>query len=375
MKVLILGDPSAAHTKKWLNALAENGIDIYFFGLLPFVPEEYPAIPREHFFIENMGENINSKSDGSLSKLKYLKTLPAIKKIISDIRPDILHSYYASSYGLLGTLTGFKPFLVSVWGSDIYSFPQKSFLHKMVIEYVLRKSDLILSTSNVMAGEIQRYTNNDIRVIPFGIDINKFYKERKRQIFSTDDIVIGTIKKLEKNYAVDILIKAFKLLVDKYKDKPLKLLIVGGGVEQENLKKLTEELGIQNRVQFTGWVPYNKIQEYHNELDIAACLSINESFGVSILESFACGVPVVASDAVGFKEIVVDRKDGLIVGINNIKETVEALSTFIESKEIREQFGNAAREHVIKNYNLIENVTQTINLYNNIIKGERYSST
>lgn len=367
MRILILADPLAAHTKKWINALSLKGIDIYIFGLNPFNPVEYPAIPHNHFFIDDMGPVISNQSDGSYAKLKYLLALPRIKRIIKNINPDIVHSYYASSYGLLGSLSNFRPFLVSVWGSDIYSFPQKSFLHKMVIEHVLSKSNLILSTSNVMADEIRKYTNNDIRVVPFGIDLNKFKKKRRRQIFSDNDIVIGTIKKLEKNYAVDVLLKSFKLLVELYKEKPLKLLIVGGGVELDNLRILTKELSLQDKVCFTGWIPYNKIQEYHNELDIAAYLSINESFGVSILESFACGVPVIASDAVGFKEIVIPGKTGLIVRRNNVEETAEALSAFINNKEMREQFGNAAREYVVKNYDLNENVNQTINLYNNIV--------
>jgi glycosyltransferase involved in cell wall biosynthesis len=367
MKILILADPSAAHTKKWANALAAKGLDVYIFGLNVSNPQEYPDIPPEHFFIHNMGETINNKPDGNLSKLKYLKVLPAIKKIIMTVRPDILHSYYASSYGLLGALTNFRPFLVSVWGSDIYSFPQKSVLHKKVIKYVFHKSSMILSTSNVMAGEIQKYTNNDIKIIPFGIDLKKFQKGRNRNIFSDKDIVIGTVKKLEKNYAVDVLIKAFHRLKNLPYGNSLKLLIVGGGIEKNNLENLTKEMGLQDSVHFTGWVPYNQIQEYHKELDIAAYLSINESFGVSILESFACGVPVVASDAVGFKEIVVPNENGIIVEKNNIDETVSALRLFIENKELREQFGENAREYVTKIFNLDENVAQTINLYNNIV--------
>jgi len=367
MRILVLTDLSSAHSKKWINALIRQGIDVYVFGLTGIVQSEYPLLKSDHCFIEDMGGEISNKSDGNFSKVIYLKALPFIKKIIKKIKPDILHSYYASSYGLLGALMHFKPFIVSVWGSDVYAFPGKSFLHKNVLKYVFNRANFILSTSHIMAEEISLYTKNRIEVIPFGVDMSVFKKNKNRSIFSEDDIVIGTIKKLEKNYAIDVLIKAFKTLKDKYPKKSLKLLIVGGGIEERNLKNLVGALNIQDDVHFTGWVPYSKVNEYHNELDIAAYLSINESFGVSVLESFACGVPVVASDALGFKEIVRHGENGLIVEKNNVEQAVNAFEILLNDQEKRIQFGEAAIKYTSRCFNLVNNVKRTIELYNKIL--------
>ena len=54
--------------------------------------------------------------------------MPPFKKTIKDFKPNILHAHYASSYGILGYLIKFKPFILSVWGSDIYHFPNKNLL-------------------------------------------------------------------------------------------------------------------------------------------------------------------------------------------------------------------------------------------------------
>ena len=88
--------------------------------------------------------------------------------------PDILHAHFATSYALVAALAGFHPFIVSVWGSDIYLYPQKSRLNRAVVEYSLHKADKILSTSNVMAKECRKYTGKPIEIIERDTDRDNF---------------------------------------------------------------------------------------------------------------------------------------------------------------------------------------------------------
>ena len=119
---------------------------------------------------------------------------------------DILHAHYASSYGLLGALANFHPFILSIWGADIFSFPKKSFLHRYIFNFNLRVADKILSTSQIMAKEIKKYTNKEIIVTPFGIDINTFKPGNKvDKIKGEFDFIIGTIKGLEEIYGIEYL--------------------------------------------------------------------------------------------------------------------------------------------------------------------------
>ena len=95
--------------------------------------------------------------------------------ILKTFKPQLLHANYATSYGLLGAMTGFHPFVLSVWGSDVFTFPKKSFAHKMLFKYNLNKADKILSTSRFMSQEISKYTSKKIEITPFGVDLEKFY--------------------------------------------------------------------------------------------------------------------------------------------------------------------------------------------------------
>ncbi len=365
MKVLILANPIASHTIKWVNSLNEKGVEVYLFGLNSYDKNSFNKEIKIEIF--DIPQKLQSNTDGSFSKVIYLLSLKKLKKFIKKINPDILHAHYVSSYGILGSLTGFHPFFISVWGTDIFYVPEKNIIYRKLIEFSLNKADKILSTSRVMAIQTKKFTKKEIDVVPFGIDKDKFKPMITTSLFNEEDIVIGTIKTLEKKYGIEYLIKAFRIVKDKFPSIPLKLMIVGGGSEEKNLKKIVHDLNLENVTLFTGFIKPDEIPKYHNMLNIFVALSESESFGVSALEASACGKPVVVSDAEGFQEIVKNNLTGFIVKKNSINQTVDVLTSLIQNKELREEIGKAGRENILKLYNWDENVEQMIEFYKQII--------
>lgn len=366
MRVLLLSEISSVHTIKWANSLAEKEIEVMVFGLKPVNENLY----HKNIKIESaqISEKLAARPKGSLAKIAYITALPRVKKLIAQFKPDILHSHYISSYGIIGALTGFHPFIVSVWGSDIFTFPKKSIYHKKLIKYILSKSDTILSTSKMMAERTSKYTDKNIEVTPFGIDTEMFYPFETKSIFLKEDLVIGTIKALEKQYGIEYLIRSFHLTKKNHPQIPLKLLIAGKGSLENELKKLTVDLGIQNDVVFTGKIPFSDVPKYHNMIDIFIALSVSddESFGVAVIEASACGKPVIVSDAGGLPEVVKDGITGFIVPKNNPEITSENLVKLIQDEKLRKSLGNAGRERVKRLYEWNNCVNQMISIYQKI---------
>jgi glycosyltransferase involved in cell wall biosynthesis len=366
MKLLLLSDPNSVHTIKWAKSLAQNDVEIVIFGLGCLIVNNYDEI--NNIKVKTLNQNI-TRDEGSLAKLNYLKALPMVKDIIKEFQPDIVHSHYATSYGLLGALSRFSPFILSVWGSDVFSFPKKSFIHKAMLKYNLKKADKILSTSHIMAKETKLYTSKDIEVTPFGIDMEQFQPTyTKEELFNKDDIVIGTVKTLEEKYGIEYLIKAFKILSDKYQELPLRLLIVGGGSLDKELKNLTKELNIENKTIFTGNVPFNEVPKYHNMLSVSVSVSNSESFGVAIIEASSCAKPVVVSNVGGLPEVVEDGVSGFVVEARNPQNTADAIEKLILDNELKVKIGNNGRNRVAKLYNWNDNVRQMMNIYNDVLK-------
>lgn len=363
MKILLLASPLSTHIVKWANSLDTKGIKVFIYGLSTFNINLY----NKNVVIKTNNEkNIATKSsDGSFNKAIYLLYLNKLKKIINQIKPDILHSHYVSSYGFLGALTNYKPHFTSVWGNDIFIFPKKTILHKKVIKYSLNKSDMIFATSKAIANETALYTSKNINIIPFGIDTKLFNSQSDNS--DKEFITIGTIKAMEEVYGIDTLIKAFRIVINKLKINNLKLLIVGGGSKFNDYYKLIKELELENYTEMTGYISHSEINNYHKMLDIAVYLSNSEGFGVSVLESSASEKPVVVSNIMALPEIVKDGITGFIVPANSPDDAANAIIKIVNDKELRIRMGKNGREFVKNNYEWDKNVNQMINYYENYL--------
>lgn len=368
MKVLLLSDAYSIHTIKWAKSLSKKGIEIAIFSLNYNENEGNPYQHNNKIKVYYCADKNAKKRSSGFAKISYLKALPRLKQVIKEFKPNIVHAHYASSYGLLGALSGFHPFILSVWGSDVFDFPNISFLHKAVIKYNLAKADKILSTSKVMATETNKYTDKEVVVTPFGIELDKFKPLEVNSLFDKNDIVIGTVKTLEEKYGIEYLIKAFAIVKDKHKYLPLKLLIVGDGSLSMVLKNLTYDLSIEKDTIFTGKIAHELVPVYDNMLSVSVSVSNSESFGVAVIEASACGKPVVVSDVGGLPEVVKDGITGIVVPPRNPQKTAEAIEKLVLDDSMRKQMGAAGREHVAKFYDWNKNVEQMVDIYRGMIK-------
>ena len=369
MKILLLADSNSSHTIKWATSLAEKDFEIIIFSFTENVTDIYKKY--KSIIIESAGIPRIKQFNTELhfSKVIYFSAIPAVKRIIKKYKPDILHAHYASSYGLLGAITSFHPFIVSVWGSDVFDFPKKSFLHKVIMKYIFRKADKILSTSNIMATETNLYTQKKIEVTPFGVDTEKFQPRKSINLFRNEAIVIGTVKTLEKKYGILFLLKSFANVKSKHPELPLKLLIVGGGTEEKQLKALAVRLKISGETIFTGKINHDEVNKYHSQFSIAVFPSINdsESFGVSVLEASACEVPVVASKIGGVPEVVQDGITGILVSPKDEMVLAEAIEKLVLNADLRSKMGKAGRKFVQQNYELKSSVAKMTIQYREIL--------
>ncbi len=362
-RILLLSDPASPHTLKWVNGLSQKGFSIYLFGLTPYQNNLYADLNNVEVFSMNMKLSNTQVTGTRLTKLKYMVALPKLKKIISDFQPALLHAHYATSYGLLGALTGFHPFITSLWGSDVYDFPSKSFLYQNIFQFVLNRSDSLLSTSRAMAEEAAKYYKGEIAITPFGVDVDLFKFTETDSMFNIGDFVIGITKNLEDVYGIDILMKAFVILKSKNPGRALKLLIIGSGTRELHLKQLAKKLDIEKDTVFTGKIRNEKLPLYYSMMDAAVFLSHKESFGVSALEAMACQRAVIATKVDGFKEILNNDVNGILVEPDNTDSVVAALQRIIENKDEAKELGIKGRESVLSNYNFEDSLNKMLSVY------------
>lgn len=339
MKVVLLGNAKSIHIIRWANGLSKKGIDIHLISL------------------DDKPEADVYDSEVSFHKLKgrppygYFLSVLHLKQLLKQINPDILNVHYASGYGTLGRLANFHPLLLSVWGADVYDFPNENKIKRQLIIKNLRGAEGIASTSNAMLKVTNAlYEHRNTFVTPFGVDTDVFLPSSNKP--ENNAIIIGTVKTLSPKYGIDTLIKAFSIVKINNNGVPLKLEIVGAGPQEADLKSLTNDLGLNDFVKFYGFVEHKKIVPLLQDFDIYVALSRldSESFGVAIIEASSCGVPVVVSDADGPAEVVVDGTTGFVVPKNDEYAAAKALEKLIIDPNLRKTMGANGRTHVVNNY-------------------------
>jgi len=361
MRILLLADVASGHTEKWALGLAQRGMEVGIFSLNK---TEFPwmaNVPNINVLFELKERHV---ANGLSSKFTYFTYIPKLKKIINDFKPDVVHAHYASSYGLLGALIKFHPFVLSAWGTDVMKFPQEHFMNKKIMRFNLKCADAVCATSETINTYIQQLYKRKVNVIPFGIDFDTF--KPNEALRSKDHFVIGAIKSLEKIYNIDVLIKAFSGLHSKYTNT--RLLIVGDGTERENLKALVKQLNIEDFVEFTGKVPSKETPNYFNRLHCLVNVSKYESFGVSVIEAMACKVPVVVSDTCGLKENVANGLTGQCVEPGNVTQTSEAIERLITDVDFATKSSEKALNSVRERFNWQSNLDQQIAVYDSLVK-------
>tara|TARA_B100000242_G_scaffold37677_1_gene22484 strand:+ start:135 stop:1241 length:1107 start_codon:yes stop_codon:yes gene_type:complete len=364
-KILYLSSGASVHTIRWVNSLSKkSNITI--------------NLVSQQKLVDNLSEKVIFNLLPFRGSLGYILNIFKLKKIIKDWEPDLIHASYASGYGFTANLLNFHPLVLSVWGSDIFEFPRKSYIHRKLIELNLNNADVISSTSFVMAKEINNLVKNKKVVItPFGIDINQF--KNNKTLKKEEIITIGTIKNLSKIYGIDILIKGFAIAYKKLikKDlalaKKMRLKIVGSGDQKQILLDLISSLNLKDIVSLKDRVKHNLVPLEMEEISIFCALSRQESFGVAVLEASALGIPVIVSNKGGLPEVVINEKTGLIIDNLNPECASKAIIRLVRDYEFRRFLGSNGREFVSKKYNwndsldIINKIYQTLLIKKNNI--------
>lgn len=170
-----------------------------------------------------------------------------------------------------------------------------------------------------------------VEIVPNGVDIEHFSKETK--VFplqkAKGDIYLITTSRLTKKNAVDDIIKSLTHL-----PAHVKLLVIGIGELERDLKTLTKTLNLEDRVSFLGFIPNKELPAYLHQSDIFIRPSLSEGFGISFVEAMAAGLPVIATPVGGIVDFLVEGRTGLFCEVKNPKSIAEQVELLINDEKL-----------------------------------------
>ncbi|MCM1991566.1 glycosyltransferase family 4 protein [Oceanirhabdus seepicola] len=298
----------------------------------------------------------------------YARRLVSIAK---EENVNIIHA--ASNYviGLAGLRCAEKmrrPFVYEIRGlwhitrlviMPEYKNSEDYMLSERMEIFVAKKANKVITISEALKKWLVKrgVDEGKIVVIPNGVDSEKIVPLKKNHILKgkyvkEEDFIIGYIGSVTKLEGLQNILRTLNILQrEGYED--IKLMIVGEGNYCDNLRKLTQELGIHNQVIFAGKIPHHKINDYYSIFDI--CVFAREDKEVcrivpplKIQEAMACGKPIIVSNLEALKETVVHGLNGLIFD-NSIEDLYKKIMRLYSNEELREDIGQKARMWIKEN--------------------------
>ena len=315
---------------------------------------------------------------GSLGKLFSMPIAPLFPLYLGKYTDvDVLHFHFPFPLGeasylfniLLNKRMRNKPTIVT-WHSDIIK--QKNILkvYKPFLNKFLKQVDYIVATSPNMI-ENSPFLNdnkNKCKVIPLGIDPSKF---------TLNEYIEDKVKIIKKEYTRTkvffmgrlVYYKGVSYLIDAVKSLDVDLIIGGTGPLIDDLKKQVDELKIQEKVHFIGYIKDEDLPAYYYASDIFVLPSVesSEAFGIVQLEAQVCGTPVISTNLpTGVPYANLNDVTGLVVEPKNSEELRKAIKTLIEDEKLRTRLGNQAKQRVLQEFTTEKMGERYLNLYKEI---------
>ncbi|HPN54441.1 MAG TPA: glycosyltransferase family 4 protein [Candidatus Moranbacteria bacterium] len=292
-------------------------------------------------------DNIHYQSQKELLKYTW-EAYKFSKKLAKENKYDLTHSFFSVPCGVISLLLKRKfgiPYIISLRGSDVPGYSERfTALYKVItpiIKKIWKEAYFVIANSQGLAElALKSKPEKEIGIIPNGIDTKEFFPAPEKN--EADKFTIICVSRVTPRKGIRFLIQAFNILSKRY--DYLRLIIVGDGNERASLEDLVQTLGLKEKVLFTGPVLHEKVLEYYQKANIFALPSMNEGMSNTMLEALACGLPLIATNTGGTKELIEEGQNGFIVKMKEANDLAEKIEKFLLDKNLEARMGQASRE-------------------------------
>lgn len=367
-----------------------GGAEIYLarflIGLRGGGIERHLAVPRGDAF-EQFSRDLRSHDvtlhpyeANPAEKWDLVPSFLETREIIRKVRPDLVHfmltSFRSCRYSLWTVRWYWRlPVVLTIHLLNPADLPKKRLGGKAVFHYLtlraMQGSKAIIAVSEGVKNQLIKTfsltSGDNIRVIYNGVDERSFtwdpvmrLTERSRWGLSASDFVVVMVARLsDQQKAQSAALEAFVKLPTSPQRSVL--VFVGEGPSRAMLEAKTDQLGLRDRVIFTGRLP--DVQNLLTMADVAILPSRYEGFPIALLEAMACRLPVVASCVTGVPEMVEDNVSGLIIDPANVEQLASKLLLLYQDEDLRNRLGKAAQMTIKEKFSLRRMIEETLKIY------------
>ena len=319
------------------------------------------------FHLEKVGENVtihkipigdkqeslHSQSQKDLVVYTW-KAYFYAKKLIKENPYDLSHSFFTVPCGFISWRFFKKykiPYVISLRGADVPGYAERfSFIYKIITPLIKKiwkdAAQVIANSQGLKELALKSNPKQEIGVIYNGIETERF---KPRVELKDDDkfVITPGASRLTSRKGLGYLIEAVRKLSKKYPQ--VKLEIMGDGEEEKmRLEGIMKKLNLKNEINFLGRIPREETSPYYQRADVFVLPSLNEGMSNAMLEALATGLPILATNTGGSKELIEEGENGYIIKKKNPQDIADKLEKLIKDPELRKKMGEASRKKALE---------------------------
>jgi glycosyltransferase involved in cell wall biosynthesis len=284
--------------------------------------------------------------------LRYATSLVRVRALLSRLDPDVVHTHFLTGYGYWGWLSGFRPFLLTVWGDDVYQTPFESRAKLWLARHALAAADWISGDSvDMLEKAIELGAHRErCEHLQLGVDFRQFRPDipaettgAVRAEFATPadaPVVLSTRSFSQPYYNIPLFVDAIPELSRRHPDAVFWIAGYEGG--DGAIRAQAERLGILPVVRFLGRVPHERLQDVVAAADVYITIPSLDATAVSLLEAMAAGKAIVASALPSAMEWIVEGETGRVVPPGERAPLEAAIGDLLDDPAARARLGAAA---------------------------------
>jgi glycosyltransferase involved in cell wall biosynthesis len=260
-----------------------------------------------------------------------------LQRVLDEVQPDVFHAHYAVEHGFYGSFSGFHPYVVSTWGSDLLVESRKPF-GRLIARHALSHADLVTANDVSLARRAAELgvPEDRIEIVHLGID-RLFLDAGERSVNQRPEIQqapnVISDRALEPLYNVDVVIRGFARLRERLPGA--RLVVAGDGSERGRLETLARELALGESASFVGRLAPAELTEALAGAHVYVSVPSSDSLALSTVEAMAAGCFPIVGDLPSNEGWITHRVNGLVVPTRDSGRLADALFQALTDDTLR----------------------------------------
>ena len=378
MRICYLADGRYIHARRWLRYFSEHGNEMHLISFAPMTSEHVRAI-------EATGARYGGELGAFHFKRFWLTTaqLRSLRRFLHREQIDVLHCHFLGSNAWYAALSGFRPLVITVMGGGDVCGPgwkPEGRQARLLTPYALRHADLITSWSRVMADAVRSYVREGtpVEVIHGGVDLTRFHAGPKREALREklglphDAKIIFSPRLMRPLSNITQIAAAAAQVVEKV---PQAHFVFVAPAEERNenyeaeVQKILRETGAAKNARFVGAIPHDEMADYHRLADLTISIPSTDGTPMTVLESMACGTPVVVSDIPDYDRSYIDPGATVLAAKHDDATAVAtALLTMLREPDTAARLAAEAKRRVEETGSYEAQMSRMGKLYEDLVR-------